>query len=221
MRFASSNTSRWAYYSRKKCIHFLSILSQSHQHNQCPQKFALQMGVQVALVCWAGLSPSTLRLELSRACLERVHTNLWNGWVKYKFRVHLIFKINKHMQDLLQISLAWQLQMRGNHQYFTGDINASKLYNTSDDVNQRMVVGCICCIKLPSNINLWAITAQERSRSFGNQLMDSLCQVINNIVNFSLNVLIGARIPCLCSVFKTTTLSFPPRYWPGYPINFP
>ena len=57
MRFAPLNVSRWAHFSRKKCTHFLIVLSQSHHHDQRPQKFALQMGVQVALACCAGLPP--------------------------------------------------------------------------------------------------------------------------------------------------------------------
>ena len=47
--------------------------------------------------------------------LERVHINIWNPWVEYKFRVHVIFQIRKHMKDLLQISLVWQRQMKGHH----------------------------------------------------------------------------------------------------------
>ena len=61
--------------------------------------------------------------------LERVHINLWNCWLEYKFRAHVIFQIIKHMKDLLHMSLAWQRQMQGHHQYLTGDINTAKLYN--------------------------------------------------------------------------------------------
>ena len=46
-----------------------------------------------------------------------------------------------------------------------------------------MVVEYICRIQLPSNINLWAITSRERSKTFGNQILAPIYQVINNIVN--------------------------------------
>ena len=114
----------------------------------------------------------------------------------------MIFQISKHIKDLLQMSLAWQLQMRVHHWHFTGDINASKLYNKLEDANQRMVVGCIFCIQIPSNTNLWLITTRYWSGSLGNQILDSLFQVINNIVNCILNLLLGAKSPRLRSVFK-------------------
>ena len=120
MSFASSNASRWAHCSRKQCTHFLIGLSQSHQHDQRPKTFALQMGVQVALVCWSVLPPSNLLLEFS----EQSTSNTVFGKSpyqylkllgKYKFRVHVLFKIIKHMKDFLKISLTWQRQMRGHH----------------------------------------------------------------------------------------------------------
>ena len=66
MRFASLNASRWTHCSRKKCTHFLIVLSQSQQHDQRPKQFALQIRVQVDMECWVVLPPSTLLLDSSR-----------------------------------------------------------------------------------------------------------------------------------------------------------
>ena len=146
MRFASSNSSRWEHCSIKKYTHFLIILSKSHQHGQRPQTFALKWDSKwlwhvgrdffFQLYSWS-------RLDGVRPILflKIFHINIWNCWVKYKFRVHVLFQISKHMKDLLQISLAWQRPIRGHHRYLIGDINAAKLYNLSEDAYQIMVVG--------------------------------------------------------------------------------
>ena len=106
------------------------------------------------------------------------------------------------MGDLLHMSFACQRQMWEHHRYLIDDINAAKLYNPSEDAYHRVVVGWIYCIQLPSNINLLSINAREWSRRFGNQILALIFQVINNIVNCSLDILLGTKIPYLRSVFK-------------------
>ena len=166
---------------KKKCTHFLIVFSQSHYHDQRSQKFAWQIGVQVDLAWWAVLPTSNLLFDLSR----RNTSNTVFGKSTYQSmellgRIQVpsscYFQISKHMKYLLQMSLAWQRQIRGHHWYLTCDINADNLYNPLENSYQRMVVGCIWCIQLPINTNLWEITSQERSRIIGNQILASLFQ---------------------------------------------
>ena len=114
MRFAFSNASRWAYCSRENNLptsllscHSLTGMISVHKNLHCKQEsrwiWNVGRNFLLQLYSWSwvdGLCPILF--------LERVHINLWNCWVGYKFQVHVIFQISKHMKDLFQISLAWQ-----------------------------------------------------------------------------------------------------------------